>query len=158
MQPYLPCYFRPLTACRVESFSFKRTTGLHEREVLWTRNRFCQHWQDSYWSDYWGKLSLSNIHQNLWHLFHAHPQHLISFGKFCLQFARGPDISSYSRMALEALISGFKMHLVKPMLVAEIRRIFPTAVGLPMEVSFYTAGVAAAAVECKHICSLSLTC
>lgn len=59
-------------------------------------------------------------------------------------------------MAWEALLSGFKMHLVKPMLVAEIRRIFPTAAGLPMELSFYTAGVAAATVECKHTCSLSL--
>uniref|UniRef100_H3C494 Vitellogenin 2 n=1 Tax=Tetraodon nigroviridis TaxID=99883 RepID=H3C494_TETNG len=66
-----------------------------------------------------------------------------------IEFARGPAISSYGRMAWEALLSGFKMHLVKPMLVAEIRRIFPTAAGLPMELSFYTAGVAAATVECQ---------
>lgn len=35
------------------------------------------------------------------------------------------------------------------MLVAEVRRIIPTAVGLPMELAFYTAAVAAASVECK---------
>lgn len=88
----------------------------------------------------------------------AQPQYLIYFGTFCLQFARGPAISSYGRLAFEALLSGIRMHLVKPMLVAEIRRIYPTTVGLPMELSFYTAGVAVASVECKHTCSLSLTC
>jgi len=35
------------------------------------------------------------------------------------------------------------------MLVAEVRRIMPTTVGLPMELSFYTAAVAAATVDCK---------
>lgn len=35
------------------------------------------------------------------------------------------------------------------MLVAEIRRIFPTTVGLPMEISLYTSAVAVAAIECK---------
>lgn len=34
------------------------------------------------------------------------------------------------------------------MLVAEVRRILPTSVGLPMELSFYTTAVAAASVEC----------
>lgn len=50
---------------------------------------------------------------------------------------------------MEALLSGVAMHYAKPMLVAEVRRILPTAVGLPMELSFYTAAVAAASVECK---------
>lgn len=47
--------------------------------------------------------------------------------------------------------------MIKPMLVSEIRHIFPTALGLPMELSFYTAGVAAATVECNYSCSLRLT-
>lgn len=50
----------------------------------------------------------------------------------------------------DALISGITMHLVKPMLAAEIRHIFPTIVGLPMEASFYTAMLASAPVSCKH--------
>lgn len=50
----------------------------------------------------------------------------------------------------EALMSGITMHLVKPMLAAEIRHIFPTIVGFPMEASFYTAMVASAPVNCKH--------
>lgn len=63
----------------------------------------------------------------------------------------------YGRMALESLLSGFQLHYAKPMLVAEVRRILPTAVGLPMELSFYTAAVAAASVDCNlHYCCLNL--
>lgn len=47
----------------------------------------------------------------------------------------------------EALIPGITM---KPMLAAEIRHIFPTIVGFPMEASFYTAMVASAPINCKH--------
>lgn len=64
---------------------------------------------------------------------------------------------AYSREAFQSLLYGINKRMVKPMLVSEIRHIFPTAVGLPMELSFYTAGVAAATVECKHNCSLRLT-
>lgn len=61
--------------------------------------------------------------------------------------ATGPAVHTYGRQALDALLSGFKAHYAKAMLVAEIRRILPTAVGLPMELSFYTAAVATASVE-----------
>ncbi|TNM87973.1 hypothetical protein fugu_006194 [Takifugu bimaculatus] len=61
----------------------------------------------------------------------------------------GSQIPAYSRDALQSLLSGISTRVVKPMLVNEIRHIFPTAVGLPMELSFYTAGVAAATVECR---------
>uniref|UniRef100_A0A8D0AR41 Vitellogenin-2-like n=1 Tax=Sander lucioperca TaxID=283035 RepID=A0A8D0AR41_SANLU len=64
-----------------------------------------------------------------------------------IELATGPAIQSYGRNALNAVMSGFAFHLTKPMLVAEVRRIFPTTVGLPMELSFYTAAVAAASVE-----------
>ncbi|XP_060934605.1 vitellogenin-2-like [Limanda limanda] len=64
-----------------------------------------------------------------------------------IELATGPAVHSYGRKALETLLSGFALHYAKPMLVAEVRRIIPTAVGLPMELSFYTAAVAAATVE-----------
>ncbi|XP_071386640.1 vitellogenin-2-like isoform X6 [Centroberyx affinis] len=64
-----------------------------------------------------------------------------------IELATGPGVHTYGRKALDALLSGVSFHYAKPMLVAEVRRIFPTAVGLPMELSFYTAAVAAASVE-----------
>lgn len=74
----------------------------------------------------------------------------------CLQLASGPAVHTYGREVLDALLSGFSLHYAKPMLVAEVRRILPTAVGLPMELSFYTAAVASASVECNvHCCSLT---
>ncbi|XP_060889626.1 vitellogenin 2 [Labrus mixtus] len=63
------------------------------------------------------------------------------------ELARGPAIHTYGRKVLDGLLSGFALHYAKPMLVAEVRRILPTTVGLPMELSLYTAGVAAASVE-----------
>ncbi|XP_034529933.1 vitellogenin 2 [Notolabrus celidotus] len=64
-----------------------------------------------------------------------------------IELASGPAIHTYGRKVLDGLLSGFAFHYAKPMLVAEIRRIIPTTVGLPMELSFYTAAVAAASVE-----------
>uniref|UniRef100_A0A8C4ICX9 Phosvitin n=1 Tax=Dicentrarchus labrax TaxID=13489 RepID=A0A8C4ICX9_DICLA len=64
-----------------------------------------------------------------------------------IELASGPAIQTYGRRVLDALLSGFAVHYAKPMLVAEVRRILPTAVGLPMELSFYTAAVAAASIE-----------
>lgn len=73
----------------------------------------------------------------------------------CLQLATGPALHAYGRKALDAVLSGVALHFAKPMLVAEVRRIIPTAIGLPMELSFYTAAVAAASVECNyHGCNL----
>ncbi|XP_070687930.1 vitellogenin-2-like [Pempheris klunzingeri] len=64
-----------------------------------------------------------------------------------IELTSGPSIQTYGRKVLDGLLSGFALHYAKPMLVAEVRRILPTSVGLPMELSFYTAGVAAASVE-----------
>lgn len=70
------------------------------------------------------------------------------------QLATGPAVHAYGRKALDAALSGISFHYAKPLLAAEVRRILPTALGLPMELSFYTAAVAAAAVECKfHQCN-----
>uniref|UniRef100_A0AAQ5XUS7 Phosvitin n=1 Tax=Amphiprion ocellaris TaxID=80972 RepID=A0AAQ5XUS7_AMPOC len=53
------------------------------------------------------------------------------------------------RSALNALREGYTMNwnFYKPMLAAEIRRILPTSTGFPMELSFYTAAVAAASLK-----------
>ncbi|XP_068176457.1 vitellogenin-2-like [Antennarius striatus] len=57
------------------------------------------------------------------------------------------QIQKDKRELLKLLQSGFAMHYVKPLLLAEVRRILPTAVGLPMELSFYTSAVAATSLE-----------
>ncbi|XP_033936659.1 vitellogenin-2-like [Pseudochaenichthys georgianus] len=64
-----------------------------------------------------------------------------------IELANGPAIKAAGRKALDVLLGGFSLHYAKPMLVAEVRRIIPTAVGLPMELAFYTAAVASASVE-----------
>ena len=71
--------------------------------------------------------------------------------KMCvfLQLATGPRIKAEGRQAFDALLAGIAFHYTKPILAAEVRHIFPTTVGLPMELSFYTAAVANAAVERK---------
>uniref|UniRef100_A0A8C3AJM4 Phosvitin n=1 Tax=Cyclopterus lumpus TaxID=8103 RepID=A0A8C3AJM4_CYCLU len=53
--------------------------------------------------------------------------------------------------SLDAVLTGFKSHYSNPFLMAEVRRILPTTVGLPMELSFYTAAVVAASLECKFV-------
>ncbi|MCE7038715.1 DUF1943 domain-containing protein, partial [Bacillus cereus] len=53
------------------------------------------------------------------------------------------------KAALKALQEGIALQYAKPLLAAEVRRILPTAVGLPMELSLYTAAVAAASVNVK---------
>ncbi|XP_041647048.1 vitellogenin-2-like isoform X8 [Cheilinus undulatus] len=64
-----------------------------------------------------------------------------------IELVSGPAIHTQGRKVLDGLLSGFALHHAKPLLVAEVRRILPTTVGLPMELSFYTAAVAAASVE-----------
>ncbi|XP_056132378.1 vitellogenin-like isoform X2 [Lampris incognitus] len=54
-----------------------------------------------------------------------------------------------AKSALKTLLSGASFHYAKPLLAAEVRRIFPTAAGLPMELSLYTTAVTAAAVQIK---------
>lgn len=67
-----------------------------------------------------------------------------------LQFATGPSVQTLGKNVIRALLSGASYHFAKPLLATEVRRILPTAAGLPMELSLYTAAVAAAAVQCKH--------
>ncbi|XP_073718319.1 vitellogenin [Misgurnus anguillicaudatus] len=66
-----------------------------------------------------------------------------------IPLATGQKQRELLREALKALQEGFAMQYAKPLLAAEVRRILPTAVGVPMELSLYTAAVAAATVNVK---------
>lgn len=75
----------------------------------------------------------------------------------CLQLATGPAIRTSGRKTLEALVAGWQNHYAVPFLISEVRRILPTTVGLPMELSFYTAAVAVSSLDCKlHLCCLNV--
>ncbi|XP_030640314.1 vitellogenin-like [Chanos chanos] len=67
------------------------------------------------------------------------------------QLAIGVHAHEKLRNALTALQSGVAFHYAKPMLAGEVRRILPTAAGLPMELSTYTAAVAAATVNVQAV-------
>ncbi|KAK9519374.1 hypothetical protein VZT92_022109 [Zoarces viviparus] len=73
-----------------------------------------------------------------------------------IQLTSAKAIRTYGKEALDALLAGFVSHYAKPLLFTEVRRIFPTATGLPMELSFYTAAVAAASVEFRTTVTPSL--
>nr|AVA30492.1 vitellogenin Aa [Scatophagus argus] len=66
-----------------------------------------------------------------------------------IALATSPSIQTMGKNAIRALLSGASFHFVKPVLATEVRRILPTAAGLPVELSLYTAAVAAAAVQAK---------
>uniref|UniRef100_A0A673XYJ9 Vitellogenin domain-containing protein n=1 Tax=Salmo trutta TaxID=8032 RepID=A0A673XYJ9_SALTR len=68
---------------------------------------------------------------------------------FSLQLATGPAFQAEAKNAVRALLSGVAFQYAKPLLAVEVRHIFPTAVGVPMELSFYTAAVAIATVSVK---------
>ncbi|KAK2835459.1 hypothetical protein Q5P01_015943 [Channa striata] len=66
-----------------------------------------------------------------------------------IALASEPSVQAFGRNALKTLLTGASLHFAKPLLATEVRRIMPTAAGLPMELSLYTAAVAAAAVQVK---------
>ncbi|XP_076582010.1 vitellogenin-like isoform X2 [Chaetodon auriga] len=66
-----------------------------------------------------------------------------------IAFATGPSLQTLGKNAVRDLLSGASFHLTKPLLATEVRRILPTAAGLPMELSLYTAAVTAATVQFK---------
>uniref|UniRef100_A0A8C1PXW0 Vitellogenin 5 n=1 Tax=Cyprinus carpio TaxID=7962 RepID=A0A8C1PXW0_CYPCA len=65
------------------------------------------------------------------------------------EIVTGPKPRELLKAALKALQEGIAWQYAKPLLAAEVRRILPTAVGVPMELSLYTAAVAAASVNVK---------
>ncbi|KAF4097788.1 hypothetical protein G5714_021796 [Onychostoma macrolepis] len=64
-----------------------------------------------------------------------------------ISLATGPKSRELLKGALKALQEGIAFQRAKPLLVAEVRRILPTAVGLPMELSMYSAAVGAASIN-----------
>ena len=66
---------------------------------------------------------------------------------FIPQIATGPAVQEFGRDAIKTLLTGANFHIAKPLLATEVRRIMPTAAGLPFELSLYTAAVAAATVQ-----------
>uniref|UniRef100_A0AAY4DYU4 Phosvitin n=1 Tax=Denticeps clupeoides TaxID=299321 RepID=A0AAY4DYU4_9TELE len=61
-----------------------------------------------------------------------------------IEYATGAAAHTTLRDAIRALHSGVAIYHAMPMLTAEVRHIFPTAVGVPMELSLYKAAVATA--------------
>uniref|UniRef100_A0A672JNY0 Uncharacterized protein n=1 Tax=Salarias fasciatus TaxID=181472 RepID=A0A672JNY0_SALFA len=53
------------------------------------------------------------------------------------------------REVLQKLMSGYKHYYAQPLLLSEIRRILPTAIGLPMSLSLYTSAVVVVPVNVK---------
>ncbi|KAA0712317.1 Vitellogenin [Triplophysa tibetana] len=60
------------------------------------------------------------------------------------KFASKGYLSELAVGALKALQNGIALQYAKPFLIAEVRRIFPSAAGVPLELGLYTAAVVAA--------------
>uniref|UniRef100_A0A673KEN2 Vitellogenin-like n=1 Tax=Sinocyclocheilus rhinocerous TaxID=307959 RepID=A0A673KEN2_9TELE len=63
------------------------------------------------------------------------------------EIVTGPKPRELLKAALKALQEGIALQYAKPLLMVEVRRILPTAIGVPMELSLYTAAVAFASVN-----------
>uniref|UniRef100_A0AAR2JP31 Vitellogenin domain-containing protein n=1 Tax=Pygocentrus nattereri TaxID=42514 RepID=A0AAR2JP31_PYGNA len=66
-----------------------------------------------------------------------------------IEQAAKPRARELLKEAVKALQTGIAFQYAKPVLVAEVRRILPTTVGVPIELGVYSAAVAAAAVNAK---------
>lgn len=66
---------------------------------------------------------------------------------FTHQLPSGQSVRTISNNIVREMVSGISVNIVKPLLVSEVRRIVPTAVGLPLEFSLLTAAVAGASVR-----------
>ncbi|TSM94609.1 Vitellogenin [Bagarius yarrelli] len=76
--------------------------------------------------------------------------------KQATQIAHGPNPREFLKEAVKALQKGIAFQYAKPLLAAELRRILPSSIGLPMELGYYTAAVAAAAVNAQATITPSL--
>ncbi|XP_060796540.1 vitellogenin-like [Neoarius graeffei] len=63
------------------------------------------------------------------------------------QIATEPRRCELLKEAVKSLQKGIDFKYAKPLLAAEVRRIFPSSLGVPMELGLYTAAVAAAALN-----------
>lgn len=133
-------------AHRVEVPAQQQASGLSLCQVLRTRNRLCQHWPSLVWPGSCGKQSKqSSCIRATGICFYRYSQQAL-----LLQLAADPAVMTLGRDAIKAVLAGASYHFAKPMLAAEVRRIMPTAAGLPMELSLCTAAVAAAAVQGEY--------
>ena len=66
---------------------------------------------------------------------------------FAAQLNKDQSVWDTSKDILRNLVSGVSLSVVKPLLLSEVRRIIPTAAGLPLELSLVTAAVTAANVR-----------
>uniref|UniRef100_A0A3Q4BUV4 Uncharacterized protein n=1 Tax=Mola mola TaxID=94237 RepID=A0A3Q4BUV4_MOLML len=66
-----------------------------------------------------------------------------------IALATGPSVQRVGKDVIREMLSGASLRIFKPLLASEVRRILPTAAGFPMELSLYTAAVAAATVRVK---------
>ncbi|XP_026091760.1 vitellogenin [Carassius auratus] len=73
------------------------------------------------------------------------------------QFTTGGNIPEFAGEALKAIQNGTAFHYAKPLLVAEVRHIFPSVAGVPMEYSLYAAAVAAGNLKVQAIFTPPLT-
>lgn len=71
--------------------------------------------------------------------------------KYVLQFASKGYLSELAVGSLKALQNGIFLQYAKPLLIAEVRRIFPSAAGVPLELGLYTAAVVAANLKGKPV-------
>lgn len=63
------------------------------------------------------------------------------------QLSSSPSIQAFGKDVIREMLSGVSLSIAKPLLAIEMKRIIPTVAGLPLEISLYTAAVAAAAVR-----------
>uniref|UniRef100_A0A673KR31 Vitellogenin-like n=1 Tax=Sinocyclocheilus rhinocerous TaxID=307959 RepID=A0A673KR31_9TELE len=73
------------------------------------------------------------------------------------QLTTGGNIPELAGEALKAMQNGTAFQYAKPLLVAEVRRIFPSVAGVPMEFSLYAAAVAAGNLKVRAIITPPLT-
>lgn len=71
--------------------------------------------------------------------------------RFFLQLTTGGSIPELAGEALKAMQNGTAFQYAKPLLVAEVRHIFPSVAGVPMEFSLYAAAVAAGNLKGKSL-------
>ncbi|XP_058256178.1 vitellogenin-like [Hemibagrus wyckioides] len=72
------------------------------------------------------------------------------------QLATGPQGRELLKEAVKALQKGIAFQYAKPLLAAEVRRILPSSLGVPMELGYYTAAVATAALNVQGTITPSL--
>ncbi|XP_042567868.1 vitellogenin isoform X2 [Cyprinus carpio] len=74
-----------------------------------------------------------------------------------MQLTTGGSIPELAGEALKAMQNGTAFQYAKPLLVAEVRHIFPSVAGVPMEFSLYAAAVAAGNLKVQAIITPPLT-